>query len=46
MPLLDGGQRCLAANRHVFVTGHNDGRDGVPQAPVDFPMRVFPMRVN
>ena len=46
MPLLDGGQRCLAVNRHVFVTGHNDDHGGVRQAPVEFPMRVFPIRVN
>ena len=46
MPLLDSGQRCLAVNRHVFVTGHNDDLDGVQQAPVEFPMRVFPIRGN
>ena len=46
MSLFDGGQRCLAVNRHLVVTGHNDDRSGVPQASVKFPMRVVPMRVN
>ena len=46
MSLFDGGQRCLAVNRRLVVTGHNDGRSGVRRAPVKFPMRVFPTRVN
>ena len=37
---------ALAVNRHVFMTGHNDDHGGVRQAPVEFPMRVFPIRVS
>ena len=33
-------------NRRVFVTGHNDDRCGVRQAPGEFPIRVLEMRVN
>ena len=37
---------ALAVNRRVFVTGHNDDRGDVRQAPVDFLMRVFPVRMT
>ena len=37
---------ALAVNRRVFMTGHNDDHSGVRQAPVEFPMRMFPIRVN
>ena len=46
MPLFDGGQRCLAVNRRLVVIGHNDNCSGMRQAPVVFPMRVVPIRVN
>ena len=46
MPLFDGGQRCLAVNRHFVVTGHNDDRSGMQQKPFEFPMHVVPIRVN
>ena len=44
MPVLDSSQRCAAANRHVFMTGHNDGFCGVRQAPVELPMHALEMR--
>ena len=40
MPLLDGGQRCLAVNHHVVMTGHNYDDGGMQQVPVEFLMRV------
>ena len=36
MPLFDGGQRYLAVNCHLVVSGHNDDRSGVQQASVGF----------
>jgi len=35
---------ALSANRHVFVTGHNDGLYGVRQAPVELPMHALETR--
>ena len=43
--LFDGGQRCLAVNRLLVVTGHNEDLSGVGRAPVKFPIRAFPTRV-
>ena len=46
MPLLDAIKDALSANRHVFMTGHNDDCCGVRQAPVEFPIRTLETRVN
>ena len=35
---------ALPVNRHVFMTGHNDGRCGVRQAPVELPMDALETR--
>ena len=37
---------ALIVNRHVFMTGRNNDRCGVRQAPVEFLMRVLETRVN
>ena len=46
MPLLDAIKDAMSANRHVFMTGHNDGRCGVRQAPVELPMHALETREN
>jgi len=39
-------KNALSVNRHVFMTGHNDGRCGVRQAPVEFPMYALETHKN
>ena len=37
---------ALPVNRHISMIGHNDGRCGVQQAPVELPMHALETREN
>ena len=42
--MLNAVKDALSANRHVFVTGHNDGLCGVLQPPIELPTHTLKTR--